>query len=82
MPRADLARLYPLLVADFQREYGVDLLGAHRRMGAARFLLLVQGLSASSLLWGQIGLTHRAEANRPLEGEDATRALRAFFAGG
>jgi hypothetical protein len=67
MPRAALARRYPALVADFQREYGLDLLGAESRMGAPRFLMLVSGLSPSSLVWSQ---------QEPLAGEAAEKAFK------
>ena len=69
MPRAALAQHYPAVVADFQREYGLDLLGADRRMGAGRFLILVSGLSPQSVLWSQI-------KEQPLEGEAAEQAFR------
>ena len=51
-------------------------------MGARRFLLLVGGLQASSLVWQQVQAQRRADADRPLEGDDAVRALHDFFRSG
>ena len=79
MPRAELARLYPLLVADFQREYRLDLLGADCRLGSRRFLMLVSGLSAGSLLWQRIDSHERAQEALPLEGDAAEQAVLEFF---
>jgi len=81
VPRAELDRLYPAIVADFRREYRLDLLGADARLGAETFLLLLSGLSSRSVLWSQVASERRAEEQRPLEGEAAEAALVEFFGG-
>lgn len=69
-------------MADFLREYRLDLLGADRRLGWRRFRILVAGLKHDATFWVAVESDRRVEAARPLEGKAAERLAERFFGGG
>lgn len=66
---------WSIIEADFQREYGINLIAACNDMSWRRFLILLRGLSAESAL----AMSIQMDKNKPLSGEEANRALKQAF---
>lgn len=72
---ADLLELWPLIEADFQREYGLDTARCLDRMSWRRFLVLLRGLSTESSFKKML-----TSENRVIQDEqEAERLMDAFF---
>lgn len=71
---------WSLIEADFQREYGIDLVTDLKKMSWRKFLVLMKGLSKDSVFI-VMNTDHTEQGTTVMEGEsqEASLAVRSFF---